>query len=175
MKRSTVALLLLAILALGLALPACGESGSDETPTPGAGSGTPGGGDNGGGSSTQDTPLPTATVTSAQVGTPMQFGDATISLDSVTIDNEVLTAAFTVDNTKGTVLITVPGTGFEAFAPDNTSLNQDILCSTMPGKAEAGKKVQGNICWKAPGATATKGLIVRYIAGKDTTFTWNLP
>jgi hypothetical protein len=178
MKRSTLALLLLVCLALGLALPACGGSAVDETPTAigATGSDTPAAGDTGSDTSDKPTPAPTPTLTGAQVGTAVQVGDYTITVTSAKIDNDSLTVAITFDNSKGSGTVNIPDQSFSAVDADGkTSLDSDLLCTTLATRADAGKTVQGNVCWKANGATSATGMTVTYDAGKTAKITWKLP
>jgi len=179
MKRRTLALLLLALLAVGTLLPACGGAGEGDAPTPVGGTVAPD--DNGGGGTDSNgdakpTAGPTATHTSAQLGAPVTVGDYTIALDSAAIADDVLKVAVTVDNTKNSGVVSLPGTAFEAYAPDSTRpMDVDLLCTDLAGKVDAGQTLKGNLCWKAAGATATKGISVHYLAGRDALLSWDLP
>ena len=106
----------------------------------------------------------------------MKVSDYTISVDSAKIDNDSVVVTFTVDNTSGAAQVNLPVTAFDATGPDSSqSMDEDILCSDLAVSVPQGKKVTGNICWKANGATATKGVTVHYDAGAAGKINWVLP
>ncbi len=172
MKRSTIAVALL-LLALGTALTGCGGSTTGgDTPTAVTGSDTPGAG-----TTPAATKPPIGTV-SGTIATPMPVKDYTITLDSADVADGSLKASFTVDNSKGTGQVSLPGTAFNAYLKGSTTpLDQDLVCTSLVVRIDAGKTTQGFVCWKLNGTTDISGATVRYDAGRlaGTIINWTLP
>src|SRR5579859_3365672 len=173
MKRTrTMAMLLLALLGLGLAATACGTAAPDtldDTPTvpdSTAANGTP-----------QTGPRPTAVVVTSQIGVPVNYTGYTVTIKSATSDGTLLKAAIHIDNSKGDKEVNIAITAFEAISTDNQTMDADIICSDLTAHVDQGKVADGNECWKMNGIPTTKGIKIKYspgrTAGKDST--WILP
>jgi len=174
MKRMRVLVLLLALAAIGPLATACGTSDVPST-TPTAIGNTGSAGDSTDPSGAVATKGPAA-IAGATVGSPIDLGTYAVTLSSAKIEDGLLKANFTFDNSKGTKGLVVNATSLSALGPDGAILEGNILCSTLATRVAAGAKIQGPVCWNVSASTTT-GLKVRYdpLKGAGAAVTWNLP
>lgn len=178
MKHRTLAVWVLALLICSLAVTACGGNASGPTPTAIPGGDTSGSGsDSGQATPTAGAAKPTTVSASAKVGDAVTVGAYTIAISEAKIDSDLLKVTFSVDNTKGDKDAIVPAEGFSATDPTGAAMTTDLVCSVLPVKIPAGKKVDGPVCWAANGAKATTGMKVRYNPGRTggKIVNWDLP
>ncbi|HUS13869.1 MAG TPA: hypothetical protein VM536_02520 [Chloroflexia bacterium] len=170
MKRTGFLALLLTVLMLGLLVSACGTLDDDIAPavgeegTPAAGTTPKAGGSSGG-----------AAAAEAKVGEAVSLGDWTMTLKSATVEEGVLKANFVVDNSTGKASIPLLS-GFTAADAKGGALDTNIVCSTLPGRADPSKTVEGLNCWNT-GETAATGMVLKYSnpSYASKTVTWTLP
>jgi len=130
---------LIAVMVLALAALACGGSNTGEKVD-------------------EQEPAPTATVgvETYAVGDVVKVQDHTIVLNEASIQNNMLQANFTVENTGTDELAVSSLMSFEAKLDDGTKLEQEIFdcpSSGLDGSVLSGDKLKGWICWS--GATST--------------------
>jgi hypothetical protein len=178
MKRPRLLSLVLALLVISLVATGCGGStaaeqptavtgaGAGSTPAAGGGSTGGGGGSAAGGGSAQD----------AKVGAPVDEGTFTITLESATLADGVLTAKFLIDNSSGTDVVYIPTTALVATDPSGSPLDANLVCSTLATSVAAQAKLEGPVCWNL-GGTSTTGVKVKFVPmhGAGDPVTWTLP
>ena len=180
MKRTGTLALLLAVLILGLFATACGSASTDATPSPvgatGSGDTTPGAADSTPGGTSGGASGGTTKTQEAKLGDAVDLGGFTMTLTSAKFEDGSLKALFTIDNSKSTDVAGVRPTGFSATDADGTSMDADIICSTLAALVDAGKTLDGPQCWKSNGNETTTGVKIHYDGGRSVgkIITWVL-
>ena len=180
MKRTRLISLCLALLVISLVATGCGGSSATDQPTavtgsggdatPAAGGSSSSGGSSSGGSSSG------GSAQDAKVGAPVNEGSFTITLESATLADGVLTAKFLVDNSSGTDVVYIPTTALVATDPSGSPLDGNLVCSTLATSVAAQAKLEGPVCWNL-GGTTTTGVKVKFVPmhGAGDPVTWTLP
>lgn len=110
-----------------------------------------------------------------KVGETVALDEQSITLNSASVNSNILKANFTVENT-GTKEIAVSSMLlFTAKSSDGVKLDQEYFdCGTsMDGKVLPGDKLKGDICWKVANATDIKVYYEGQLFG-STTVVWSV-
>lgn len=101
-------------------------------------------------------PSPTAKPTSYNIGDVIQLSDRTIVLNSTVIENNILKANFTVENTGIESISNSSIASFSVKDADGVKMEQEFFdCGTsFDGNVIVGDKLKGDICWSLLQANA---------------------
>jgi len=103
-------------------------------------------------------PLPTDTAKPSTyiIGDVIQLSDRTVVLNSAAIENNVLKANFTIENTGSEPISVSSIASFSVKDADGVKMEQEFFnCGTsFDGNVIAGDKLKGDICWSLAQAKA---------------------
>jgi hypothetical protein len=107
-----------------------------------------------------EAPEPTAAIETFGVGETVEVGDHIVTMNSLDVTGNKITANFTIENKGSTDLNISSILSFEARDANGSGLEQDIFdcgTSSMDGSILPGDKLTGSICWD--GLTTDTGRI----------------